>query len=114
VEIIKAESQAKFDELTEDWRTLQVHTFGPLADFDDADEDDNIQVLIAMIDGKAAAYLIADDTDLWHIEVNDNYTGNHYGEKLARIANINYALEVCSDSGAKLCDKLGIEFDDCR
>jgi hypothetical protein len=114
MEIIKTESQAKFDELTEDWRTLQVYAFGPLADLDDADEDDDIQALVGLVDGEAVAYLIAEDGDLWHIETRQGHTGNGYAANLFDEANPFYAYEVCSEAGAAFCEKMGIEFDDCR
>jgi len=111
MQIQKISDSQEFDNLTEDWRKLQVWTFGPLAD---SDEDDNIQVLIATVDGQVAAYLIAEDTGLWHIETRDGFGGNGYAKQLAREANINYAYEVCSDAGARFCETLNIEFDDCR
>ena len=106
-------STTEFDQLTEDWRTLQVYTFGPLADLDD-DEDGEIQVMIVEVDGQAVAYLIADGGDLWHIETRPGYGGNGYAKALAKAAQISYAYEVCADSGAAFCEALGIEFDDCR
>ncbi len=114
MQIQKISNIQEFDNLTEDWRTLQVWTFGPLANLDDSDEDDNIQALIATVDGHVAAYLIAEDTDLWHIETRDGFTGNGYAKQLASNAKINYAYEVCSEAGARFCETLNIEFDDCR
>ena len=111
MEIRKVGTTDEFDTLTEEWRTLQVYTFGPL---EDVEENEDAQVLVALVDGQAAAYLIADDTDLWHIETRDGFTGNGYAKQLVQAANIRYAYEVCSDMGAEFCESLGIEFDDCR
>ena len=113
MEIQKIQTTRKFDELTENWRTLQVYTFGPLDELDE-DEDGYIQVLTAMVDGQTVAYLIAEDTDLWHIETKSGYGGNGYAKQLAQEANITFAYEVCSDAGVALCETLDIEFEDCR
>jgi hypothetical protein len=114
MEIRKIDTTAKFDQLTEAWRTLQVWQFGPLTDLDDSDEDDNIQVSVAQIDGQTVAYLIADDTDLWHIETREGHGGKGYARQLAETAQIDFAYEVCSDAGARFCESINIEFEDCR
>lgn len=113
MEIQKIINSEKFDSLTKDWRTLEVWSFGPLVDLDDSDEDDNIQVLVATIESEPIAYLIAEDTEGWHVEVKEGHTGHAYGKQLAEAANIESAQEVCSDAGAILCETLDIEFDDC-
>lgn len=114
MKIHKVKETQKFDSLTEDWRTLAVWNFGPLADLDDAEEDDNIQVLVGEEDEEAVAYLITEDTDLWHIETRTGYGGQGYARRLAEAAGVDFAYEVCSDEGAAFCDSLGIEFEDCR
>lgn len=112
--IRKIETSTEFDNLTEDWRTLAVWNFGPLVDLDDAEENDNIQVMVSEVDGQSVAYLIADDTDLWHIETRIGFGAQGYATQLAEAAGIGFAYEVCSDAGASFCEALGIEFDDCR
>lgn len=114
MEIRKINNTNEFDKLTEDWRNLQVYSFGPLVDLDEADEDSDIQVLVGEVDGEAVAYLIANGRSLWHIETKAGHTGNGYAKQLAKAAKINHAYEVCSDSGAALCESLGIEWEDCR
>jgi len=113
MQINSIRSTSEFDQLTEDWRTLQVWTFGPLADLDD-DEDEEIQALVATVAGQVVAYLIADGTDLWHIETREGRTGNGYARQLAEAAQIDFVYEVCSDAGAAFCESLGIDFEDCR
>lgn len=114
MEIREMTNSQKFDELTEDFRTLNVWTFGPLVDLDDAEEDDNIQVLVAEVAGEAAAYLIAEDSDLWHVETREGFGGQGYARQLAEAAEVDFAYEVCSDAGVRFCESLGLEFDDCR
>jgi len=114
MEIRKIQTTNEFDKLTEKWRTLQVWTFGPLADLDDADEDDEIQVLVGEVDGEAVAYLIADGCEGWHVETKTGHTGNGYAKMLNNFAGVTVAAEVCSDGGAALCESLGIEFEDAR
>lgn len=114
MKVRRISSSTEFDRLTEDWRTLQVWSFGPLADLDHSDEDDNIQVLVVEADQQAVAYLIAEDTSLWHIETRPGHTGQGYARRLVELAEIDYAYEVCSDAGAHLFETLDIEFEDCR
>lgn len=114
MKIKKMNQSQKFDNLTQAWRTLNVWNFGPLADLDESEEDDNIQVLVAEEDAETVAYLIAEDSDLWHIETREGHGGQGYGRRLAEAAAVEFAYEVCSDAGAEFCEALGIEFDDCR
>ncbi len=113
MQINKINTSQKFDQLTEDWRTLEVWTFGPLADLDD-DEDGDIQVLSGEVEGLVVAYLIAEANELWHIETRTGQEGHGYARRLAAQAEVDFAYEVCSDAGAQFCEALGIEFDDCR
>lgn len=109
----KIETSQKFDQLTEKFRTLNVWNFGPLADLDD-DEDGEIQVLTGEVDGLTVAYLIADGSELWHIETRDGHGGHGYARRLTEAAGIDFVYEVCSEAGAKFCEALDLEFDDCR
>lgn len=109
MEIRKLNSPEEFEE-TISFATLAVWTFGPLSDYD----EETAQILVAEVDGEAVAYLIAEYSDLWHIETKPGHTGNGYARKLAEAAKIDFAYEVCSDAGAEFCEALGIEFDDCR
>jgi len=111
MEIQKIKTTSKFDELTEEWRTLQVCNFGPLMDLED---NEAANVLVTTVNGEAVAYLIAEDTDLWHIETKAGNGGNGYAKQLAEAAKIDFAYEVCSDAGAQFCESLGIEWEDCR
>jgi hypothetical protein len=111
MEIRKLNTPKEFEE-TIKFQTLAVWTFGPLSDFDE--DDDGTQILVAIVNGQAVAYLIADGTDLWHIETAEGHTGNGYARQLAEAAGIRYAYEVCSDEGAEFCEALGIEWEDCR
>lgn len=114
MEIRKINNTNEFDNLTEVWRNLQVYSFGPLVDLNEAGEDSDIQVLVGEVEEEAVAYLIADGRSIWNIEIKANHIGNGYAKQLAKAARINYAYEVCSDSGAALCESLGIEWEDCR
>lgn len=112
MEIRNIATTAEFDALTEDWRTLNVWTFGPLGKLEE--ENTRAVVKVAMVNNTAVAYLIADDKALWHIETNPEYRGNGYARQLAQSANVTMAWEVCTDEGAAFCESLGIEYEDCR
>lgn len=112
MEIRKINSTNEFDKLTEEWRTLQVYAFGPLADLDDADEDDEIQVLVGMVNGEAVSYLIADLHGGWHVETKAGHNGNGYARKLNEFAGVTVACEVCSDDGIALCESLGLDYEE--
>ena len=111
MEITKINSTNEFDKLTKNWRTLNVYQFGPLLDIED---NEDVQVLVIVENDECVAYLIAEDTELWHIETKDGHNGKGYASQLAIEAQIDYAYEVCSDAGANFCEKLDIEYDDCR
>lgn len=111
MEIKKIVTASEFDKRTEEWRKLNTYQFGPLSNLD---TNENALVTVAEVNGESVAYLIADGRSLWHIETKTGHTGNGYAKKLAKAAKINFAYEVCSDSGAAFCESLGIEFDDCR
>ena len=101
-------TKEEFDNMTEAWRRLQTNVFGPLA------QDRDAVMMIVESNGEAVAYLVAEESDLWHIEVKDGARGNGYAHLLCEAAQISFAWEVCSDEGAALCESLGIDFDDCR
>lgn len=100
---------AEFDELTEDWRTLNVYGFGPL---EDLGEDGDVTVMVAEDETGAAAYIIAERGELWHVE--SRIAGKGYAKALAAAANIRQAWEVCTDEGAAFCESLNIPFEDVR
>ena len=109
--IKQIKTSQEFEELTEDFRTLDVWTFGPLVDLDD-NEDGEIQVLTIEENGETVAYLIAEGSDLWHIE--SKYQGRGYAKQLIEAAGIEFVYEVCSDEGVALCEALNLEYEDCR
>jgi len=111
MEIRKIKTTSEFDKLTEDWRTLQVYTFGPLIDLDYADENDDITVLVGMVNGEAVSYLIAQGYEGWHIETKTGHGGNGYARMLNEAAGVTMACEVCSDDGIALCESLGLEYE---
>lgn len=113
MKIDKIETSQEFDHLTSEFRTLNVWNFGPLADLDD-DEDGDIQVLAGQVDGLTVVYLIAEGSELWHIETREGQGGHGYARRLAEAAEIDFVYEVCSDAGAEFCEAMGLEFDDCR
>lgn len=110
MKINKIETTAEFDQRTERFRTLNVWNFGPLADLDD-DEEGNIQVLTGQLDGLTVAYLIAEGSELWHIETREGQGGHGYARQLVKEAEIDFVYEVCSDAGADFCEAMGLEFD---
>jgi GNAT superfamily N-acetyltransferase len=105
-------STKEFDSLTESWRKLAVWQFGPLCTLDD--EDTDATVLVATVDGEAAAYLIAESSGAWHVETRPEHRGRGYARTLCQAANVTFAWEVCSDEGAAFAESLGIDFDDAR
>jgi len=92
-----------------DWRTLNTHVYGPIAK-----ESEDLVCLAVEVDGETVAYLVADATDLWHIEVNAAHRGHGYAKRLIAEAGIRFAWEVCSDESAALLESLNINFEDVR
>lgn len=92
-----------------DWRTLNTHVYGPIAK-----ESDDLVSLAMVVDGATVAYLVADGSDLWHIEVNAAHRGHGYAKRLIAEAKISFAWEVCSDESANLLESLNINFEDVR
>jgi hypothetical protein len=113
MEIIKITEIEKFENETEAFRTLNVWNFGPLADLED-DDNDEIQVLIAKNEGVTVAYLIAESTDLWHIETSSDAKNTGCARKLVEAAKIDFVNEVCSNQGVEFCEAMGLDYEDCR
>lgn len=113
MEIKQVTTINEFDKLTESWRTLDVWTFGPLAELED---DEEVVVTVGIVDDEVVTYLIADCEGhyLWHIETKQGHNGNGYAKILVIDADVQMAYEVCSDAGAAFCDALNIDFDDAR
>lgn len=114
MDITRITTQAQFDELA-GWATLNVYTFGSLIDLPrvEADEDVEADVYIAAIvkDGKAVAYISANQHGVWCVETHPDHRRHGYAKALVKASEARHFCEVISATCRDLAEACGCSFE---